>query len=282
MFVKSSFIESMPLWKIEPSVPYFYKDTHDIDLGERCDGLLAQQPLLDQENRFHLDYLRFLVELCSQIKRFDFSETSILSQMCVLEPKVAMSASNQRQPKSLAYLASKFPMLVEESQLDQLHDQWKMLPTAVSTLQHMTDLSPDQFWPQIKSVNDGNDSPKFGLLSDFMCTMFTLPHSSACVERIFSQVNMVKNKFINRLHTTNMCSRLLAKQVIERNGASACYMWKPSSNLIDDLKSGASHKPLLLKILTVTFSLKVKSNIMNIYWYLQFATSDVQSIQKRH
>ena len=39
-----------------------------------------------------------------------------------------------------------------------------------------------------------------------------------------------------------MCSRLLAKQAIERNGASACYMWKPSSNLIDDLKSGASQK----------------------------------------
>ena len=113
----------MPLWKIEPSVPYFYKDTHDINFGGRCDALLAQQPLLDQENRFRLDCLRFLVELCSQIKRrFDFSETSILSQMCVLDPKVAMSASNQRRPKSLAYLASKFPMLVEESQLDQLHD----------------------------------------------------------------------------------------------------------------------------------------------------------------
>ena len=42
--------------------------------------------------------------------------------MCVLDPKVAMSASNQRRPKSLANLASKFPMLVEESQLDQLHD----------------------------------------------------------------------------------------------------------------------------------------------------------------
>ena len=275
----------MPLWKIKPSVPYFYKDTRDIDFGGRCDALLAQQPLLDHENRFCLDCLRFLIELCSQIKRrFDFSETSILSQMCVLDPKVAMSVSNQRQPKSLAYLASKFPMLVEESQLDQLHDQWKMLPTAVSTLQHMTDLFPDQFWPQIKSVTDGNDTPKFGLLSDFMCTMLTLPHSSACVEQIFSQVNMVKNKFTNRLHTTNMCSRLLAKQAIERNGASACYMWKPSSNLINDLKSGASHKryAFFLKILTVTFSLKVKSNIMNIYWYLQFTTSDVQSIQKRH
>ena len=142
LFVKSTFIESMPLWKIEPSVPYFYKDIHDIDLGRKCDALLAQQPLLDQENRFRLDCLRFLVELCSQIKRrFDFSETSILSQMCVLDPKVAMSASNQTRPKSLAYLASKFSMLVEESQLDQLHDQWKMLPTAVSTLQHMINKS---------------------------------------------------------------------------------------------------------------------------------------------
>ena len=147
LLVKSSFIESMPLWQIKPSVPYFYKDdTHDINLGGRCDAFLAQQPLLNKENRFRVDCLRFLVELCSQIKkRFDFSETSIWSQMCVLDPKVAMSASNQRRPKSLAYIASKFPTLAEESQLDQLHEQWKMLPTAVLTLQHMTNLSPDQF-----------------------------------------------------------------------------------------------------------------------------------------
>ena len=81
-----------------------------------------------------------------------------------------------------------------------------------------------------------------------------------------------------------MCSRILAKQAIERNGASACYMWKPSSNLIDDLKSGASHKRYAssLENTDSDFSLKVKSNIMNIYWYLQFTTSDVQSIHKRH
>jgi len=71
-------------WRIEPSVPYFYKDTPDIDLGGRCDALLAKQPLFDQENHFCLDCLRFLVEQCSQMKgRFDFSETSILLQLCV-------------------------------------------------------------------------------------------------------------------------------------------------------------------------------------------------------
>jgi len=53
--------------------------------------------------------------------------------------------------------------------------------------------------------------------------MFTLPHFSAYVEQIFSQIS---NKFNNWLHTTNMSSQILAKRAIERNGASACYMWK--------------------------------------------------------
>jgi len=64
---------------------------------------------------------------------FDFSETSILLQLCVLDRKVSLSTSSQRQFKSLTYLVSKFPMLAEESQPDQVYDQWKMLPTAIST-----------------------------------------------------------------------------------------------------------------------------------------------------
>ena len=108
----------MPLWKIEPSLPYFHKNTSDIDLGGRCEALLAKKPLLDQENRFRLHCPSFMVELCSQIKRFNFSESRILSQLNVINPKVAFSS--QERPKSLA---SKFSTLVKELQLDYLQNQ---------------------------------------------------------------------------------------------------------------------------------------------------------------
>ena len=47
------------------------------------------------------------------------------------------------------------------------------------------------FWCELRSVKDGHGQAKFGQLSKFMCSLLALPHSSACVERVFSQVNLI-------------------------------------------------------------------------------------------
>ena len=52
---------------------------------------------------------------------------------------------------------------------------------------------------------------KSKLLSKFICDLLTLPHSSACVERIFSQLNQVKTKQTNSLESQNFAGRILTK-----------------------------------------------------------------------
>ena len=74
-----------------------------------------------------------------------------------------------------------------------------------------------------------------------MTSLTILPHSSACVERIFSKVNCVKTKITNALKTETVKDRLLAKQSITRNEA-ACATWQPMKTLIRDLESGTIHK----------------------------------------
>lgn len=44
-------------------------------------------------------------------------------------------------------------------------------------------------------VTDGNDQPKFSLYSHLMWGLLVLPHSSSCVERVFSQVDMIKSNY---------------------------------------------------------------------------------------
>ena len=67
-----------------------------------------------------------------------------------------------------------------------------------------------------------------------MCTLVALPHSSACVERIFSQVNIVKTKQCNKLMCKTVSSRLLARQAVKKDGA--CYTWNPCDNLVEDMR----------------------------------------------
>src|SRR5688572_6548035 len=98
-----------------------------------------------------------------------------------------------------------------------------------------------QFWFKLSSIKDGNDHMKFGLLSNFMCGLMALPHSSACVERIFSQVNMAKTAQTNRLHAETVASRLLAKQAIAREGVD-CHAWTPSKSLVADVAEGRCHQ----------------------------------------
>ena len=70
-----------------------------------------------------------------------------------------------------------------------------------------------------------------------MTTLCCLPHSSACVERIFSQVNNIKNRKTNLLKTETVTARILAKQNITKNGSN-CTDWQPSKGLVKDLRSG--------------------------------------------
>ena len=69
-----------------------------------------------------------------------------------------------------------------------------------------------------------------------LCDHLTLPHSSASVERMFSQLNMIKMKYTNRLLTSSVTNRLLAKQAIARKKVP-CYEWEPSRQLINYIRN---------------------------------------------
>ena len=141
-------------------------------------------------------------------------------------------------------LAINFPTLVDEADLDNLEEQWRELPSAKNSIEdisHGSDVNIPLFWNRLHLVTDENNSPKLRLLSKFMCQMLVSPHSSACVERVFSQVNMIKTPQTNRLLADTVAIRLLATQAISRQG-SQCHTWTPSASLTGDVAEGRCHQ----------------------------------------
>jgi len=101
-------------------------------------------------------------------------------------------------------------------------------------------LEPPAFWLELKQVTDCDAKLKFYVLSELMCALVALPHSSACVERIFSQVNIVKTKQCNKLMCETVSNRLLAGQAVKKGGA--CHTWNPCDNLVEDMGEGRCRK----------------------------------------
>lgn len=228
MFIKEDVVLTKKLDDIDPRDKSLYKNLEDINLGGRCQAHLLREPIADKgvKKRFLLDCQKFLVELCKQIKkRFPLAEDCVLAKLQVIEPKQALNPN--RRVKSIVKLAIHFPTLVMEEDYDDLENQWQDLLTAKESLRDMSDKATS-FWQEILTVKDGNNHVKYHLLSKLMCGLLALPHSSACVERVFSMVNIIKTKQANRLQAEAVADRLLAKQAISRHGGE-CYAWKLAS-----------------------------------------------------
>ena len=63
----------------------------------------------------------------------------------------------------------------------------------------------------------------FPLIGRFMTTLMCLPHSSAAVERIFSQINLLKTETRNKMNTATLNGLLHAKTTFD---SATCHDFK--------------------------------------------------------
>jgi hypothetical protein len=236
LFIREEVLQHRTLAEIDPSEVTIHKKLGSIELGGRCEAQLIRQPLGDKEVQFRTDVLSFLIELCIQIRRrFPLEQNSVLAQMQLLDPKQALESNKP----SIITLAVKFPTIVSEDHLDRLSDQLRELASYKNDLGHLVDdydEDPPAFWLGLQEVTDANNQKKFDVLCNFMCTLLALPHSSACVERVFSKVNLVKTKQTNKLLCETVANRILAKQAVAKDGA--CHQFKPDRIVIEDVREG--------------------------------------------
>lgn len=75
-------------------------------------------------------------------------------------------------------------------------------------------LDLESFWGKIFELKNGINKPMYPLLKRFVGSMLALPHRSACAERIFSKVALIKNKVRYQLEVPTVCSIMLAAGMI--------------------------------------------------------------------
>ncbi len=177
---------------------------------------LAQQQNIPPQavEEFQKCCLAFYIEGATQIrKKFPVSDDTF-KHLEALDPKVVQAKSLP----SIAPLMSSFPTLANEHFVQKIDSEWRLLRN--SELVSGECEAPIQFWLSIKNAKLGNGDPMFLNVSKFMLNLLCLPHSSATVERVFSEINRMKKKLRNRLSTKTITGILHTKRLTKDKN---CY-----------------------------------------------------------
>lgn len=75
-----------------------------------------------------------------------------------------------------------------------------------------------QFWVEVNNYTDASGENPLKELSELALTTLSLPFSNAEVERVFSQMNLIKNKTRNKMGTELLTSLLQIRSGLKRHG----------------------------------------------------------------
>jgi hypothetical protein len=123
---------------------------------------------------------------------------------------------------------------------DRIETQW----TNIINVEWTERLDSFKFWFEVYDFIDSTGSHPYRELAEFVFTVISLPLGNADVERLFSQMNVVKTKKRNRMRLPLMNGLLLTKYGL-RLKSKKCYEYELPEDVL--LKIGSSQKYLTKK-----------------------------------
>ena len=216
-FVKEDVLQNMSLYDIDPSDVRLHVPVSEIYLGGAATAQFVKEPVPTIADEIKKECKRFMIEICKQIRRrINLDSQSLLAKLQVLDPSVAKDVTVS--PRTITLLAAHFSSLVPKEQLNQLDNKWREFRQAKLS-QFTQETSIPAYWYKLRNVKNALDQDKFASLSHFMTSLTALPHSTAAVERVFSEVNYTKTSRSNRMTTESVKNRILARQLVTPGGS---------------------------------------------------------------
>ncbi|XP_067123238.1 zinc finger protein 862-like [Centruroides vittatus] len=222
-YLKKDYVDSIPLNKIDTQNSRHFQRIETIYLGAMCEVQIAKNKFPEKDMKLFLSSIQsFYIVLSAEIKKkFPFDDL-ILQEITKLEPKIALSGN----VRSVVNLVTHFPNIVPEHEYEELNTEWQLLPEIRDKLTSCAVENLETFWYEVNKIKDDNGDVMFPILGKLSTSLLSLPHSSACVERVFSQLNLIKTKIRNRLQVDTCNAFLLSKELLKTQNRK-CYDWIP-------------------------------------------------------
>jgi len=130
------------------------------------------------------------------LKRLPYKDT-FLEHLSFLEPNITFYDESRVKIPNLSHVTARF----ENINCSNLDFEWGILPSRFNKEEkiELSSLEIDEMWKQILDRKDFDGEKLFPTLESLIAIIFSLPHSNAEAERIFSMVTDIKTKKRNRL-----------------------------------------------------------------------------------
>jgi len=150
---------------------------------------------------------KFLILLFKQLQQRLPHNIEILQNISVLSIKNTLSIIKD----SITPLTNL--MQLENDQIGKIEVQWNN----ILNVKWIENTNTQKFWSEVSNYRDASGSNPFSELSEFATRLLVLPWSNAEVERLFSQMNLVKTKIRNRIGTRLLDSLLTIRAGLRRH-----------------------------------------------------------------
>lgn len=113
--------------------------------------------------------------------------------------------------------------------LGKLDQQWQRIGTV--SWPEIDVLDAEKFWMKVYDHTDASGEKDFMELATFALSLLAIPVSNASVERVFSQMNLVKNKLRNRMQHKSLENTLHVRAFMQRSGI-CCNSFTPTEGML--------------------------------------------------
>lgn len=230
-FLKRNYLTSVPLENIDYKDPRNFLPIEEFYFGANVAKTFLESDVTltnEQIHFFRIRCLEFYIESCDQIlTRFPLKNNPV-KLFNFLDPVTVKSGSIS----SITDVANIFPNLIEDQHLQTLDNEWRFLRNTDS-VKNLSD-QIEIFWQKVSQYRLGDNQPMFPILSQFSLNLLCLPHSSANVERRFSEINLMKTKQRNSLGTKTVRGLVYTRQYL---GSDKCFNFTVSNELISNMNN---------------------------------------------
>lgn len=229
-FMETSFVRQCNPWKIDVN-----DETHHVPLNKVYLGVAATDTIHSIKDvmgndhpdvkLFYTHCRNFLIESVKQVmSRFDNGDK--FQFLSCLAPASAYALS----PPSLIEVYRNLPHLKDVANREEAETEWR---------RHALDpnLSPDQtlqeYWTAVFNAKNQGQKKVNSSLTKVVATLLSLPFSNAAVERVFSQLKLIKNDRRSALKQESLLALLSTKLSFFKKGKRQASLMDPTTQMIN-------------------------------------------------